>query len=93
MNAPKIVILSLIGGVLITLLTGLRSNMPALLVGAVHYGYPLPWLFRFVVAPEYFPWSVDMVALVVDVVIWTMIVGLALFVWAKIKPRAAGVEA
>jgi len=86
-------ILSLIAGILITMLTGLRSNMPALLVGAVYYGYALPWLFRLVVAPEYFPWSVDMVALVVDVVIWTMIVGFALLVWAKIKPHAAGVEA
>ena len=86
-------ILSLMGGVLITLLTGLRSNMPALLVGALHYGYPLPWIFRLVVAPEYFPWSVDIVALVVDVVIWTMIVGLALFAWAKIKTHPAGVEA
>ena len=86
MNAVKIVILSLIGGVAITLLTGLLSNMPAMLVGAVHYGYPVPWLFRLVLAPEYFPWRVNVVALVADVIVWAVVVGVALFVWTKIKP-------
>ena len=82
----KVVILSLIGGVVITLLTGLLSNTPAMLVGAVHYGYPVPWLFRLVLAPEYFPWRVDMAALVADIIVWTIVVGVALFVWTKIKP-------
>jgi hypothetical protein len=86
LNAVKIVILSLIEGVAITLLTGLLSNMPAMLVGAVHYGYPVPWLFRFVLAPEYFPWRVDVIALVADVIVWAVVVGVALFVWTKIKP-------
>ena len=85
MNAMKIAILSVIGGVVITLLTGLVSNMPAPLLGAEHYGYPLPWLFRLVLAPEYFPWRVDVVALVVDVVVWTIVIGVVLFVWTKIK--------
>jgi hypothetical protein len=86
MNAMKTVILSLIGGVVITLLTGLLSNMPAMLVGAVHYGYPIPWLFRLILAPEYFPWSVDVVAFFVDVVVWTAVIGVALFAWTRIKP-------
>jgi len=86
LNAVKIVILSLIGGAAITLLTGLLSNMPAMLVGAVHYGYPVPWLFRLVLAPEYFPWRVNVVALVADVIVWAVVVGVVLFVWTKIKP-------
>jgi len=86
LNAVKIVILSLIGGLAITLLTSLLSNMPAMLVGAVHYGYPVPWLFRLVLAPEYFPWRVNVVALVADVIVWAVVVGVALFVWTKIKP-------
>jgi hypothetical protein len=77
LNAVKIVILSLIEGVAITLLTGLLSNMPAMLVGAVHYGYPVPWLFRFVLAPEYFPWRVDVIALVADVIVWAVVVGVS----------------
>jgi len=81
----KIAILSVIGGVVITLLTGLVSNMPAPLLGAEHYGYPLPWLFRLILAPEYFPWRVDVMAFVVDVVVWIIVIGVVLFVWTKIK--------
>jgi len=81
----KITILSVIGGVVITLLTGLVSNMPAPLLGAEHYGYPLPWLFRLILAPEYFPWRVDVMAFVVDVVVWIIVIGVVLFVWTKIK--------
>jgi len=87
LNAVKIVILTLNGGVVITLLTGLLLNMPAPLLGAEHYGYPLPWLFHLVLAPEYFPWHVDVVALVADLVAWILIVGVALFAWTKIKLR------
>jgi hypothetical protein len=86
LNAMKIVILYLMGGVAITVLTGLLLNMPTPLLGAEHYGYPLPWLFRLVLAPEYFPWHVDVVALVVDLVAWTIVIGAALFAWTKIKP-------
>jgi len=86
LNAVKIVILSLIVGVVITLLTGLLLNMPAPLLGAEHYGYPLPWLFRLVLAPEYFPWRVDLAGLPGDVAVWTILVGVALFAWTKIKP-------
>ena len=85
LNAMKIVILSLIGGVVTTLLTGLLSNMPTPLLGAEHYGYPLPWLFRLILAPEYFPWRVDAMPLIVDVVIWTVVIGVVLFVLTKIK--------
>ena len=85
MKAIKILIFSLIGGVLITLLTGLLSNTPALLLGAEHYGYPFAWILRLVLAPEYFPWRVDTLALAADVVIWTIPVGVALFAWAKIR--------
>jgi hypothetical protein len=86
LNAMKIVILSLIGGAVISLLTGLLLNMPAPLLGAEHYGYPLPWLFRLILAPEYFPWRVDLAGLLGDVAVWTIVVGVALFAWTKIKP-------
>ena len=39
-----------------------------------------------VLGPEYFPWRVDAVALVVDVVVWSIVIGVGLFVWTKIKP-------
>jgi len=72
----RVVILSVIGGVILTLLTGLFSNTPPMLVGATHYGYPLAWLVRLVLAPEYFPWQVNVSNLIVDIVIWILIVGI-----------------
>jgi len=81
--ATKTVIYSVIGGVVVTLLTGLISNTPAMLVGAMHYGYPLAWLMRLVLAPEYFPWRVNVPNLVVDLVIWIIIVGMAVTVLTR----------
>jgi hypothetical protein len=85
----KIVALGLIGGAAVTALTGLISNTPPQLVGAEHYGYPLPWLFRLILAPEYFPWRVDALGLVVDFAAWTIVIADIVFVWTKIKSRRA----
>jgi hypothetical protein len=85
MNAKRVVIFSVVGGVLITLLTGLVSSTPPMLVGAMWYGYPLAWLFRLVIAPEYFPWRVDVTGLLGDVVAWSVVVGVGLFVVKKIS--------
>jgi hypothetical protein len=84
MKAERIVIFSVIGGALITLLTGLLSSTPPMLVGAMWYGYPLAWLFRLVLAPEYFPRRVDMAGLLVDIVAWSAVVAVALVVGKRI---------
>ena len=81
----RIAIGAIVGGVLITLLTGLVRNTPVMLVGAEHYGYPLAWLTRLIIAPEYFPWQVDYVNLVVDFIVWAVIVGVILFALIKRK--------
>ncbi len=89
-NALKpvwILILSLIGGIVTTAFTGVLLNMPTMLLGAEHFGYPFAWLFRLILAPEYFPWRVDPIAFVADVVIWSVIVGIVLFVLTKIRRR------
>ena len=85
--ATKTVIYSVIGGVVVTLLTGLISNTPSMLVGAMHYGYPLAWLTRLVLAPEYFPWRVNAPNLVVDLVIWIIIVGMAVTVLTRRRTK------
>jgi len=76
----KIALSSFVGGAAITVLTGLISNTPPMLVGAVHHGFPFAWLVRLVVAPEYFPWQVNAVNLVSDVIVWSLIVGIVLSV-------------
>ena len=73
MNA-KFAVFSVIGGVVVTLLTGFFTN--TVLLGAEHYGYPMAWLIRLVLAPEYFPWRISVLNLIVDLVVWTIIAGI-----------------
>jgi hypothetical protein len=84
LNAKRIVIFSVVGGLLIALLTGFVSNTPPMLVGAMWYGYPLAWLIRLVLAPEYFPWRVEVFGLVADTIIWCIVVGVVLSVSTRI---------
>jgi len=78
-------IYSIIAGIVITLLTGFISNTQATLVGATHYGYPLAWLIRRVLAPQYFPWRIDIVNLIIDIIIWTLVIGIILYAFKKSK--------
>ncbi len=72
-------------GIIITLLTGLISNTVPMLVGAIHYGYPLAWLTRLVIAPQYFPWRVDVFNLIVDIIVWSIIAGIIIFVFKRLR--------
>ncbi len=79
----KILSSAIIGGVVITLLTGLIPQK--MLLGATHYGYPFAWLIRLVIAPQYFPWRVDGLNLIGDIVIWGIIIGIIVFAIVKFK--------
>jgi hypothetical protein len=79
----KVLLASVLGGAAVTLLTGLISNTPSMMVGAVHYGFPFAWLVRLVVAPQYFPWQVNVVNLIFDVTVWSLIIGIVLSVLRK----------
>jgi hypothetical protein len=69
----KILLSATINGIAITLLTGLIPNRTTMLVGADYYGYPFPWLIRLVLAPQYFPWRVNLLFLIADIVAWALI--------------------
>ena len=81
MMNTKFVVFSVIGGVAVTLLTGFVAN--TVLLGAEHYGYPMAWLIRLVLAPEYFPWRVNVLNLIVDIVVWTIIAGIVVVVLTR----------
>jgi hypothetical protein len=83
----KTIIFALIGGVVITLVTGLLDHTPEMLVGAVYFGYPFAWLEMLVVAPQYFPWVVRPVRLVLDIVVWTIVVWVILFVVFRTRKK------
>ena len=72
---------------MITLATGLINHTPEMLVGAVYYGYPFAWLVMFVIAPQYFPWHVRPVRLVLDIIVWAIVVWIILFVVSKARKK------
>ena len=74
---------SVAGGILITLLTGL-IEAPSML-GATNYGYPFAWLTQLIIAPEYFPWRIHPIRLMLDAVVWSIVVMLVLYVLFKNK--------
>jgi RNA polymerase subunit RPABC4/transcription elongation factor Spt4 len=78
LNAKGIAVFSVVGGVLIALLTVLVWSTPQL-VGTA-YGYPLAWLSELVLPPEYSPWRMDLTALFVDIVAWTLVVAVMLYI-------------
>lgn len=67
------IVKSILLGIAITLATGLVNNTPAELVGAMWYGYILPWLVRPVVAPQYATVSILWTNLIIDVIFWSLV--------------------
>ena len=86
-SSMKTLLFAVIGGIVITLVTGLINNTPEMLVGAVYYGYPLAWLEMLVIAPQYFPWHVRPVRLIVDIIVWAIVVWVILFVVSKARKK------
>ena len=89
MNTTKRLVVSIIGGVIITLLTGLFPSTPQMLVGAAWYGFPFAWLIRMVVAPEYNPWRVEYLNFIADIVVWSVILLVIVFIVDKVRKPAS----
>jgi hypothetical protein len=81
----RILLSAVIGGVVITLLTGMIPNTPHMIVGGMHYGHPFAWLIRLVLAPQYFPWRVNAITFIIDIIIWSVIIGMIIGITLKIK--------
>ena len=87
MKSSLTLLFAVIGGIVITLATGLINHTPEMLVGAVYYGYPFAWLVMLVIAPQYFPWHVRPVRLVLDIIVWAIVVWIILFVVSKARKK------
>jgi len=81
----KTLLWSIIGGVAITVLTGLLPNSPYPWLGATFYGYPMQWLTKSVLSPEYFPWRIIPTGLIADLFAWWTVILAALFALTKVK--------
>lgn len=63
---------AIIGGVIVTLLTGLVLNTPYGWGGGALYGLPFPWLTVSLPAPPYSPqYSFNLLAMIADIIVWT----------------------
>jgi hypothetical protein len=89
MNTTSRLLVSIFGGEIITLLTGLFSSTPQMLVGAQWYGFPLAWLIRMIVAPEYNPWKVEFLNFIGDVIVWSVVLFVIVFIADKVRKPAS----
>lgn len=91
-NKPNIVsngrlaIISIVTGIIITMVTGLLES-PQRLLGATWYGYPLTWIRKLVLAPQYNPWKVDFMGLAIDIIFWSIVAFAVFFVIKRLKSR------
>ena len=86
MEDYKLILEAAIGGVVATLLTGLYNSTPQL-VGATWYGFPFTWVRRQIVGPQYNPWQLDFMGLVLDLFVWFVIICAVLWVASKRKRK------
>lgn len=57
-------------GLVITVMTGIIENrLQASIIGATHYGFPLPWRITLMTVPETTTWVIG--ALLLDVIVWS----------------------
>jgi hypothetical protein len=89
MNTTSRLLVSILGGEIVTLLTGLFSSTPQMLVGAQWYGFPLAWLIRMIVAPEYNPWKVEFLNFIGDVIVWSVVLFVIVFIADKVRKPAS----
>ncbi len=73
MEKSRSILKSGIIGAVLTLVSGLVNSTPGSLVGASWYGWPVTWVTKLVIAPQYFPWVVNWYGLVEDFIFWFVI--------------------
>ncbi len=76
----------------VTLATGLVSSTPTKLLGAAWYGWPVTWLRKLVLAPQYNPWIIDWYSIIQDLVIWFIVGWIILYLSNLYKPKPGRVQ-
>ena len=84
----KIILYSLVFGILLTLVPIIRNDLqsiPDLVI--LNFGFPLSWLLHQTVsiAGSVDIWSVQVLNLMIDYVFWLIIFATIVFVWNKYK--------
>ena len=74
-------------GVLMTFITGLVPVTPSGLVGARWFGFPMAWLYRLIIAPQYFPFTLNWAGLITDFIVWFIVALIVLFLIGMVRKR------
>ncbi len=80
------------GAIVVTLASALVPSTPGQLVGASWYGWPITWLRKLVIAPQYNPWVIDWYSLVLNFIIWFIVIwvlGYIICMFMDKKPKAS----
>ena len=88
MRNSKIILYSLVFGVLFTLASIIRNDLQSIPDFVIlNFGFPFPWLLHQTVsiAGSVDIWSVQVLNLMVDYVFWLIISATIVFVWNKYK--------
>ena len=88
MKTNKIILYSLVFGILFTLASIIRNDLqsiPDLVI--IFFGFPLPWLSHQTVsiAGSVNIWSVQVSNLIIDYVFWLITYAIIVFAWNKYK--------
>jgi hypothetical protein len=78
--------LSLIVGVILTLLFGLIPFIA--LTGGTNYGLPTAWIDRVVLAQKFEPWRIRWTGFILDTIYWAIIVFLVFKIHEKVRYSA-----
>jgi hypothetical protein len=73
------------GGIVITLATGVINATPNGLLGSAWYGLPFSWMRRLVISPMYNPWKANLVGLLGDIIVWTIVVAIVMMIVNRVK--------
>jgi hypothetical protein len=84
MKTNMIVIVALVIGIIISGLTGLINTTPVI-IGATWYGWPVAWMYNYVTYPP--STAFNYVNLVVDIVIWTVVAFVILWIAMRGKKK------
>ena len=81
----KAVLSCLIGGIIITFITGLINITPPMWMGSAWYGFPLPWRYVIVVDPPMETYN--LIFFILDTLFWGIVLYIVLLLIKKIKSK------
>ena len=81
----QIILCCLIGGIVITIITGLINITPPMYMGSSWYGFPLPWRYVIVADPPIE--SISLAFFFLDAMFWWFVLYAVILLIKKVKSK------